>query len=43
VIEIARGLVTQQKLRLHHQRPGKRHTLFFTAGKLRRPVVNPID
>ena len=41
-IEIAGRLVGQQQRRLADQRPGDRHPLPFAAGKLGRPMVEPL-
>ena len=38
-IKAARGLVGEQKGRMHHERAGKRDTLLFTSGKRRRIVI----
>ena len=38
-VEIARGLIGKQHFRAPVKRPGQRHALLLTAGKLRRKVV----
>ena len=36
------GFVGQDEVRVVHQAAGDRHALLLTAGKLRRPVVEPV-
>jgi hypothetical protein len=38
-IEIRQGLVEEQRLGLHHERPGERHALLLAAGQLARIAV----
>ncbi len=41
-IEVPRGLIRQQQLRLGDERPGQRHSLLLPAGKFSRPVMRAL-